>query len=138
MTSTLPQANSARGSSVTYFKGESLNVIESLDGFVEDFDDVMDDVLQSVTDQVRDELREVARQDVQWREYADMIDVVYEDGELHFLFVDDDPARIDAAMELEYGGPDVPVNSLLRKYGASHESEHQEMLMGELVEALDV
>lgn len=136
VTSALPQAKSARGSSVTYVKGDTLRSVEEYEAFVEEFGDVLQDVLASVADQVRDSLVKIAEQDNDWKQFADMIQVGYEEGELVFYFADDDPERVNAAFNLEYGTGETPPNSLFRKYASKHEQEHKALFTDELGEEL--
>lgn len=136
VTPALPQANPARGSSVTYVKGDTLRTIEDYEGFVEDFGDIVQDAIAAVAGQVRESLVKIAEQDQDWKEYADMIQVGYEEGELVFYFESDDPDRLNAAFNLEYGGPENSPNSLFRKYASKHEQEHKDLFTNELGEEL--
>ena len=59
--------------------------------------------------------RQAALQDPAWAPFANMIDVEYDGQTLHYVLVDEDPDRIQAALDLEYGINDRPANSLLRR-----------------------
>lgn len=129
----LPQANSARGSSVAYIKGNTLASTELLEDFLDDFETIFGDVIAEVAADARAEAQKKARLDPVWREYADLIDVEFKDSEFHYVLVGDED-RVREAMRLEFGMPESAPKSLLRKEAASTEYEHSQML-NEMLEA---
>lgn len=134
MTSTLPQVNATSGSKYAFVKGDHFLAFEGLDDLIDAFGDTLASALDGMIQQVRTDIRDIAKQDIQWSEFAEIIDVEYRDGDLYYVFDSDDPDVVQAALDLEYGGPNQSPNSLLRKYISANEDKHKKLLTEELWE----
>jgi hypothetical protein len=115
------QPNPTRRSA--FISGQPL-ISEETDAFIDLYDEILQVAINEALELARADIRKAAEASDQWRQYADIIDVEFADGEIHYVLSGDEEA-VQAAMDLEYGLPGRPPVSLLRKVAG-----RQEMTLG--------
>lgn len=108
----------ARGSAKPLISGKP-KVVGALQDFADDIDVLLSEVIETTLVAIREDIRKTAARDQEWAPLAEVLDVEYVDGEFHYV-LDGDPALVEKALELEYGGPNGEPNSLIRKMAMRH------------------
>ena len=119
---TMPSTGSA---SDDFLKGE-FSVLSGLNEYLDTFWDDVNTAITEVTTSLRSQIRAQAATTPGWKQFEENLDVVFEDGEWHYVLVGD-PAKVQAAYDLEFGTPDRPPRSLIRKVGLNTEQISKSM-----------
>lgn len=105
----MPSFGSASDS---FLKGE-FAVLEGLNEYIDTYWEQWSTAIKEVTDSLRTDIRDKAASTPGWKQFEENLDVVFEDGDWVYVLVGD-PAKVQAAYDLEFGTPDRPPRSLLR------------------------
>lgn len=112
MTPAQPSVLSSRGS--TFLSGEP-SILSDVEDYIDTFDVTLGEAVEELLLPLQNQIRAEARQDPDWAEFADFIEVDFWDNQFQF-FVNATDDVVQAAMDLEYGTEDRPPKSLLRKH----------------------